>query len=56
MFFQDALRATEAYDQGSKDLIIEDYARWFWWYHQDDPEVIKATLRRTVDSLHSGEF
>ena len=54
VFFQDALRATEAYDQSSKDLIIDEYARWFWWYHQNDPEVIKTTLRGVVDTLHSG--
>ena len=51
-FFQGTLRATEAYDQASKDLIINEYARCFWWYHQCDPEAIKQTLRRIVDSQY----
>jgi hypothetical protein len=43
-FFQGTLRATEAYDQASKDLIIAEYADRFHWYHQCDPQAIRRTL------------
>lgn len=43
-FFQTTLRASEAYDQASKSLIIRDYAQRFSWYHQVDPDTIERIL------------
>jgi hypothetical protein len=45
------MRSTEAYDQGSKDLIIAEYARLFWWYHQCDPEAIKHILTGIANTM-----
>ena len=50
-FFQCTMRSTEAYDQGSKDLIIAEYARLFWWYHQCDPEAIKHILNGIANTM-----
>jgi hypothetical protein len=47
------MRATEAYDQGSKDLIISEYARKFWWYHQCDPGCAQYMFREAVDTLRA---
>jgi len=38
------MRATEAYDQSSRDLIIQDYAQRFSWYHQVDQTTIEQIL------------
>lgn len=47
-FFQHTLRASEAYDQASKDLIIREYAQRFSWYHQVDPDTIEQILKAIV--------
>jgi hypothetical protein len=55
-FFQATLRASEAYDQGSKDLIIAEYARRFQWFHKRHVDTIGYTLQMIIDySLLSGE-
>ena len=52
-FFQCTMRSTEAYDQGSKDLIISEYARKFWWYHQCDAGSVQYIFREAVDTLRA---
>jgi hypothetical protein len=45
------MRATEAYDQASKDLIITEYAQRFHLYHQCDPQAICKTLSGIAGSI-----
>lgn len=47
-FVQTILRASEAYDSGSKDLIISEYASRFAWYHQVEAFIKEQELYRTV--------
>jgi len=49
------LRATNAYDTASMDLIMTEYIQRFAWYHQVDPESGRQALRRVVDSLHTNQ-
>ena len=51
-FFQTTLRASKAYDQASKDLIINDYAQRFCWYHQVDSLTIGRILGEIVLGIH----
>ena len=42
---------TQAYDETSKDIIIGDYALYTHKFHQCAEDVIKSSLRGTVDLL-----
>ncbi len=45
------LRASEAYDSSSADLIISEYTNRFAWYHQVDPTSKEQELYRVVHGL-----
>ena len=45
------MRASEAYDQGSADLIINEYAKRFQWFHRCHPDAIRITLKSSVETL-----
>jgi hypothetical protein len=50
-FFQTTIRASEYYDQESKDFIISEYARRFQRYHRAHPDAIRSQLKWLVDGL-----
>jgi hypothetical protein len=50
-FFQGTIRASEAYDQASTDLIINEYAKRFQWFHRCHPDAIRITLKSCVESM-----
>jgi hypothetical protein len=50
-FFQGTIRTSEAYDHASKDLIINDFAQRFAWFHRAHPDAIRQRLRWVADEL-----
>lgn len=50
-FFQGVIRATQAYDDTSKDVITGEYAKSTHAYHQCPEEILKTALESTVDLL-----
>lgn len=50
-FFQGIMRVTQAYDEGSKDMIAGEFARSTNAFHGCSPEILKSGLLGTVDLL-----
>jgi endonuclease III-like uncharacterized protein len=50
-FFQTTIRASEYYDQESKEFIISEYARRFQRYHRAHPDAIRSQLKWVVDGI-----
>lgn len=44
-FFQNTIRASQAYDITSASLIVEEYAKRFHWYHRCQPEHLISKLQ-----------
>lgn len=50
-FFQGIIRATQAYDDASRDVITGEYARSTHGFHGCPEEIVKTALESTIDLL-----